>query len=266
MAWKLSDAQLKKRPASREAEGSSNKRGMTFVKAGEKADEAMSMRSFNSDLGTFAQGSPEKTASAQRNSEANDEDMDLLAIMATLLLSCSDRLRGLESTSFYLLISPKNNPMVEAGQNAYQAYLAHMESLGPQEKANHEHGPPHIHIFQAIMQVLTGETIEFKPQSAPLVKALKDYVAEMKEADLQHVCDDLRYFRFQKAHESSQIKLQFAAPVLVQVEFENGKKVSTSLASLISRLLVSQGMTRKMGKAPAGWMERQISKAIEKRT
>ena len=95
----------------------------------------------------------------QQDMDEDEHDTDLMQIMMTLLLNCSDRLRGLEGTYFYLLVGERSKPTVMAGQEAYQAYMAIMESLAPKEKANHNKGPPHIHIFQAVFKNLVDGVI-----------------------------------------------------------------------------------------------------------
>ena len=173
-------------------------------------------------------------------------------------MNTSDRLRGLESTSFYLLIMEKKSPIIQAGEAAYQSYLAAMDAMEASEKASHSRGPPHIHIFQAILKALTAEEIEYKPAMTPIKDAAKNFLIEMDKMDLDAACDAIRHCKFQKAYESSQIKIQFAAQAAVKVE----PNIKTTIGSVVSRLLVSQIATRKYGKAPPGWMERELNKVL----
>ena len=59
------------------------------------------------------------------------ETKELMGLVITLLLSCSDRLRALENISFYSHMGKKDNVLITAAQDAHVCYLAQVEEEDP---------------------------------------------------------------------------------------------------------------------------------------
>ncbi len=214
----------------------------------------MSLKSFQSaeDVNADAAASQQNTIGKQQKESPNDEEVDIIKVMLVLLLQTSDRVKSLESTSFYLHLGDQTSPIVVAGKNAYSAYLASIEG----NRKNHGKGPPDVHIFQAMLEAATK--LEYKPGMQQLIETAVAYLEQFNKMSLEDVCDAVTYCRIHKAFDSKKAKVQFAAPALLQ--FGNA---TTTVGSILSRMITSQGLARKYGKAPPGWMERQLANLLK---
>jgi len=237
--------------------------------------DVMSLRSFQSETETF--GGPSNTpvqasASTQpiqkgtsmqseksqqvcKLSGDESETRELLRVMITMLLSCSERVRSLESICIYCHSGKKSSPIYQVCQEAYTLYLHKVEQAG---KKNHNEGPPSIHMFHAVLESLC--TMEYKTAMAPLVTALKTYYERFCNYGVEEASDAVPFCKTGKMFESSEFKLQFANQQIVTIDGVG----TTTVGSLISRLLVSAGIQRKYGRAPPGWMERTLSAVLDK--
>ena len=227
------------------------------------AEDIMSMKSVKSEATPVktngkanAEGSPSTMASPPHTLDTSmdneGETKELLQMMIMLLLNCSDRLRGLENISFYSHQGPKDNQVIAAALGALACYLSLVQEEGPK---THKKGPPAPHIFHAVMETLLAT--EFKEGLTPLKEALGDYYKEYVNFDVEAASNAVPFCKVSKAFDSATLKIQFACPNIIQV---NGKH--TTVGSIVSRLITSSGVARKLGKAPMGWMERALSEHL----
>ena len=68
---------------------------------------------------------------------------------------------------------------------------------------------------------------------------------------------EIRHCKIAKCYNKDERRLVFSLPLAINCAGRN-----TTLSSLVARLLVSSGLTRKTGVAPMGFLERQLSNVI----
>jgi len=115
-----------------------------------------------------------------------------------------------------------------------------------------------VHVALAAIQGLI--TCEFKEGLMPVVETIKGFITQAGTMDLVQMVDAIGHFRVHKAFDSNVKKVTFACRLPVEC---NGTR--TCLGSCISRLFVSSGAERKLGKAPMGWMERVLGVYLRQR-
>ena len=147
----------------------------------------------------------------------------------------------------------KDNAVITAAKDAHVCYLAQVEEEG---RKSHTRGPPSCHLFHAIMETILAQ--ELKPGLRPLQEALAAYHAEYVKFDIDAASDAVPLCKLAKAYDSDTMKLQFACPAIIKVG-----ETTTTVGSVVSRLVVACGLVRKFGKAPQGWMERSLSTVLD---
>ena len=210
-----------------------------------------SMASAPSELGGIKAQRPGPSKPSQGPPQQTEVQMWTLM----LLLSVSNRLKDLEACSYYTHFLPTESDLFQAQNQSIQAYMA----LVQEEGKEHTRGPPYIHVARATLTYLAAsEELKAKSGMAPIVIVIEAYLKEFEAMPLDEAGDDIGHMRIVKAYDNNFKKMQFHMPKIVKV----GEK-TTSLASCVSRLLTSLGYKRKHGKAPAGFLDNQLSSQIE---
>jgi len=183
----------------------------------------------------------------------------VLDYMLTLLLKSSRRLSDLEATSYYTHVIPTNSPMYTALDNIYQSHL-YTVSLD----ADHTMGPPMNHRgMEMLKQVLQAkESLSDKDGLKDLWPVVQNVVDqfEAEDMDIEGIANIIGHCKVYPMHDRTKAKLVFVMPLIVDC-----CKRTTTLGSVISRLLRSMGYERKTGVAPAGFLERKLKEALESR-
>ena len=83
--------------------------------------------------------------------------------------------------------------------------------------------------------------------------------------DVAEACEAEGHCRLVKAFDSGHKKIMFVGRHRVTVRASEGNVKETTIGSVCARLLDSVGAERKTGKAPMGWMEKQLSAYLDHR-
>ncbi len=184
-------------------------------------------------------------------------EAELLNQILTLLLQSSRRLNDLEATSYYTHVIPSNSEMCMQIDQVYQGYL-----VTAQKDKGHNMGPPTIHRGLALLQQVLKmeESLAHKDGLKamwPVVKAALDEF-KFEGTELSEAQSIVGHCKISTMYERSNTRLTFT---LLQIVECCGK--TTTLGSVVSRLLRSMGFARKLGVAPPGFLDRKLSEALD---
>ena len=198
---------------------------------------------------------------------AKDEIKELMILVSKISLQNAQALRDLSSINLETFLAKSDLESVKRGKEAGQHYSEIV-------KNNKEHtmGPPFIHILLASLPALASD----EKVGAKHREKIKEYLKFSDSANLETMCDHVKLFRISKTYRSDRVKIQFAfgGKIVVYKEEEQQAAAATSdamaveppdLESLVKSIIMamkSVGMERKQGRAPAGELERLISKGL----
>ena len=203
-------------------------------------------------------------SSQQRHSHLPKRSMQTVTIEAelldqilTLLLQSSRRLNDLEATSYYTHVIPSSSEMCVQIDQVYQGYL-----VAALKDKGHNMGPPTIHRGLALLQqvIKMEESLAHKDGLKAMWPVVKAALETMQDDDTE--LDDAQsiigHCKISTMFDKANTKLTFTLPQVVEC---NGK--TTTLGSVVSRLLRSMGFARKLGVAPPGFLDRKLSEALD---
>jgi hypothetical protein len=183
-------------------------------------------------------------------------EAELLDYILTLVLQSSRRLNDLEATSYYTHVIPSNSEMCMQIDQVYQGYLVTVL-----QNKGHNMGPPTIHRGTTMLeQVLKmEESLAAKIGLTAMWPVVKADLATMtsKDTELEEAQSIIGHCKISTMFDNKNTKLTFTMPQLVEC---NGK--TTTLGSVVSRLLRSMGFARKIGVAPPGFLDRKLKEAL----
>ena len=196
------------------------------------------------------------STSQKRSMHTVTLEAEMLDHILTLLLQSSRRLNDLEATSYYTHMIPSSSEMCMRIDKVYQGYL-----VTAQEDREHNMGPPTIHRGIALLEQVMKmeESLQKKdgPKAMwPVVKAALDEL-KLEETELSEAQSIVGHCKISTMYERSNTRLTFTLPQIVEC---CGK--TTTLGSVVSRLLRSMGYARKLGVAPPGFLDRKLSEAL----
>jgi len=184
-------------------------------------------------------------------------EAELLDQILTLLLQSSRRLNDLEATSYYTHVIPSSSEMCVQIDQVYQGYL-----VAALKDKGHNMGPPTIHRGLALLQQVMKmeESLAHKDGLKAMWPVVKAALETMQDDDTE--LDDAQsiigHCKISTMFEKANTKLTFTLPQIVEC---CGK--TTTLGSVVSRLLRSMGFARKLGVAPPGFLDRKLSEALD---
>ena len=281
---KVPEQNMSKRQASQDASerpGSQKQRGNTGIALPGQGRDVQSMNSQASELGVFHNDAAEQAkaedvpvegqrpaprhvpSSQQRPSPLPKRSMQTVTIQAelmdhilTLLLQSSRRLNDLEATSYYTHMIPTSSEMCMRIDKVYQGYL-----VTAQEDREHNMGPPTIHRGIALLEQVMKmeESLQKKDGLKAMWPVVKTALDELKreETELSEAQSIVGHCKISTMYERSNTRLTFTLPQIVEC---CGK--TTTLGSVVSRLLRSMGYARKLGVAPPGFLDRKLSEGL----
>jgi len=184
-------------------------------------------------------------------------EAELLDQILTLLLQSSRRLNDLEATSYYTHVIPSSSEMCVQIDQVYQGYL-----VTAQKDKGHNMGPPTIHRGLALLQqvIKLEESLAHKDGLKAMWPVVKAALETMQDDDteLDEAQSIIGHCKISTMFEKVNTKLTFTLPQIAEC---NGK--TTTLGSVVSRLLRSMGFARKLGVAPPGFLDRKLSEALD---
>jgi hypothetical protein len=264
----IPEQNMGKRPASQEADTRPDKRGIGMNVVEKDLKSMGSVASLEPDVFTDSHAAAsvpvdKQPRSQQRSTRSQNRSMknvvieaELLDHMLTLLLQSSRRLNDLEATNYYTHMIPTSSEMCMHIDQVYQGYL-----VTAQGNKEHTMGPPAIHRGIALLrQVMNWEESLQKKDGLkvmwPVVKAALDELTR-DETELGDAQSIVGHCKISTMYERSNTRLTFTFPQIVEC---CGK--TTTLGSVVSRLLRSMGYARKLGVAPPGFLDRKLSEGL----
>ena len=130
------------------------------------------------------------------------------------------------------------------------------------DNPTHELGPPYLHTWTALIKTLAEET---KLQQASRKAMVHYWNSKVTKVPPMQLADEVKYCRIREnkgdgKKAATKGRLQFALSHDSQHTDMDGK----TLAMALDEALLTLGATRKVGTAPRGPLEREISKLLDK--
>ena len=206
--------------------------------------------------GHVPQSRQKHMTSPKRSTQAVTLQTETLDLVLTLLLQSSRRLNDLEATNFYTHTIPTASDMCMYIDQMYQGYL-----VSAQKDKEHTMGPPAIHRGIALLRKIMEWKEHLEKKSGleamwPLVQAALNELSD-PQGDLSEAQSIVGHCKISIMYDKSNTRLTFTFPQIVTC---CGK--TTTLGSVVSRLLRSIGYQRKIGVAPAGYLDRKLSDTL----
>ena len=128
-----------------------------------------------------------------------------------------------------------------------------------EQNEDHKLGPPSIHLGKTILEEISShEGLREKEGLRPLLESVNNFLQELKDMDMHDCATDIGHCKFVRMYDRQYVKLSFAMPKIMVC---NNK--TTTLGSIVSRLLRSMGYNRWCGVAPRGHLEREIQRLTQ---
>ena len=210
---------------------------------------------------TAAAGSQPEQKKGRRgaNKEETEEDEDTqmqvkykvspgaaasgLPLVVKATLSCLQANRDYESILIDVGLVAKDSELVKKVKKATATWSEDIRKDGK----GHQHGPPHLRAWAALLQALTEEDVGGLNKEK-LGEALKVFT----EKSLEQKGTDVRMCRLRKTYDKTKLKLQFA----VRGEVEH-------LRAVVRDALAQSKVEMKSGRAPTSAMERKLQEMLE---
>ena len=162
----------------------------------------------------------------------------------------------LEATNYYTHTIPTASDMCLYIEEKYQGYL-----VAAQKDKDHNMGPPAIHRGIALLKQIMECKAQLEDRNGlsamwPVVQAALDELTN-PEGDLCEAQSIVGHCKIALMFDKSCTRLTFTFPQIVTC----GSK-TTTLGSVVSRLLRSIGYQRKIGVAPDGYLNRKLSDTL----
>ena len=165
---------------------------------------------------------------------------DITALIARSVLVQDMTLRELVGGVMHTFVIEKDHSVTTAMKQAGDSYYTKTKGKKPEE---HQLGPPHIHVCQAMLQALAA-TPDTAGQHSKL-KEMWDSIFNTRET----ACATVRICKLMKAFKSTDMK------IAIYIRH-------TEEASLV-KALVKAGAKLQEGRAPAGGLARDIQKWLD---
>jgi hypothetical protein len=206
--------------------------------------------------GHVSQSRPKHTNLPNKSTQAVTLQTETLDLLLTLALQSSRRLNDLEATNYYTHTIPTASDMCLYIDQKYQAYL-----VVAQKDKDHTMGPPAIHRGIALLKKIMECKEQLEDKNGlnamwPLVQAALNELAD-PDGDLCEAQSIVGHCKIAHMYDKSCTRLTFTFPQIVTC----GNK-TTTLGSVVSRLLRSIGYQRKIGVAPEGYLNRKLSDTL----
>ena len=167
----------------------------------------------------------------------------LMSVMVKQLLKLSQSQRDLEGAMFDTVLVKNSTAEAMEMQSQTKAYGDGVRGHG----ATHTLGPPHIWAWGGLMQALTrrGPSI-----GAVTLQTLTDHNTWLASATTEEKADLIRFCRCHRMFNPEMRRITFSLH-------------DQALRTAVMSALVQAGCERKLGRAPAANMERELQSYVE---
>lgn len=167
----------------------------------------------------------------------------LMKVMVKQLLKLAQSQRDLEGATFDTVVTKSSAAEVVSMQTQTKAYGDGVKEQGK----NHNLGPPHIYAWMGLVEALVKRGVALGQLN---FDTLKEHQAKMKDMSIEETCDLVRFCRCHRMFNQEQRRITLAIS-------------DASLRTVVLAALVQTGAERKLGRGPAGNMERELQMYIE---
>lgn len=189
----------------------------------------------------------------------------LVQLVAKLTLQTAQVNRDLVATTVVTYLVKADSPMATAGKKAAQNY-----SDSVRGRADHPYGPPSIHIWPAFVTALR-DLATTPPKHKDTLTQYLGWLAT-PTLDMADLAQHIRLCYLKKTYRADKMKLMYALAeyvvdpadpeTLTEVPPLPPPPALTMVERALQCSLRAAGAEQKLGRAPAGELERQISKMI----
>jgi hypothetical protein len=179
--------------------------------------------------------------------EALDLLKELVKVLATLSIANARDMRELTGSLFHCFIFPADHPlvktMVQTGKDYHEKVKDH--------RKDHNEGPPFLHVWVAVIRFMAEDSMQ--KLNATDKNELVKYWNEAVKRPRESLEMEIRHCRAKPTHDKKSYKVSFAV---------------AATGSDFERAMV-QGMTalggvKKLGPPPAGHLEREAQRLLER--
>eukprot|EP00929_Paragymnodinium_shiwhaense_P085838 TRINITY_DN46294_c0_g1_i1.p2 TRINITY_DN46294_c0_g1~~TRINITY_DN46294_c0_g1_i1.p2 ORF type:complete len:236 (-),score=88.67 TRINITY_DN46294_c0_g1_i1:104-811(-) len=182
--------------------------------------------------------------------------------MLKLLLSLSAQVADLKQVMVDIVILPTEDKLVVATKQEYQKYAANCKTAGK----GHKLGPPTPYVYMALLNALieAGPAVGGRNETF-----LKKYHKSVVKAELHSMLDHIKVCRVSKMFDGTKKRLELAwGPLATSLRMgEDGMEEEvadiTEVRAHTLSALEQLGGERKFGRAPKGWLEKELQKIID---
>jgi hypothetical protein len=194
-----------------------------------------------------------KKRRAGKGRDDTDEQLDLLKdlvkVLAGLAIANARDLREITGALFHCFLLPNDSVIAVEMQKTGKEYHDKVKD----NKKSHVEGPPFLHMWITVIKVLAAAT------AGKLQKEIKDemvgYWNEMVKKKREDLEMEVRHCRIRATHGKKEMKLSFAVST---------HNVTTKFEQSLRMVLTAYDGIKKIGPPPAGHLEREAVKLLEK--
>jgi hypothetical protein len=179
--------------------------------------------------------------------EAMDLLKELVKVLATLSIANARDLREITGSLFHCFLFPAEHPLVRTMVQTGKDYYEKVKD----KRKDHTEGPPFLHVWVSVIRFMAEDSMK-KLQEADkheLVKYWNDAVKKPREA----LEMEIRHCRAKPTHDKKFYKVSFAVAATGS-DFERA----------IVQGMTSLGGVKKIGPPPAGHLEREAQRLLER--
>ena len=168
------------------------------------------------------------------------EQMQLLTLMIKMVLQLTQKGREVESITFDTYLAPAEDPMVAAMRVQGRRYSHAVQNSG------HGLAAPHLYIFGALLDAIASHTGEEQD---------RQHNEQYKGMQVEQRAQVIRLCKVAKVFRAEELKVAMA--------FGSGAEAQACKLRVLSVLGKLAGWSYKIGKPPAGYMERTLASYLE---
>ena len=272
MSWRLKPSRLRSEHASlpigKAGEGSSSQEATAPTASGEGSPARKQRRQGTGAGGGATAATGKAAAKPKSRQEKNDAVRSLVMLMAKLCLQNTQLLRDLSSVVVQTFMFKSDNEVMEAGRAAGTAYSEQVKDK------EHTLGPPFPHIFVACLEVLSDMS-KLGAKTRDKLKAYMKWSGHPKTG-VEEMCSHVKLFRISRTYRKDRLKLQVAfadrQPEVDSKDDDLAEGLSEAPPAppnmmefnrSFLKAIRGAGGEQKQGRAPAGELERLISKGFQ---
>jgi hypothetical protein len=218
------------------------------VKTGEDAiedsqEEERTTRKNKGKKGSSKGAKEEDKDKKDKKKKDKKADDDILRLVAKAYMQLALRVRELEGACYDTILIPSASDVVQEMMKEGKAYSEKARKAEDRSKM----GPPHIHIFHAVMEFLAGKGEVIGQRTA---MRLAEMYEELKVEEMKDTAGYMRVWKLSKCYDEAKARV-----TIYIVE-------KPELRRLVLKALEELGGDHKIGRAPMGRCERLLQEYL----